>query len=83
MTDPLSTEVTRWPRTAYMVPWLNGGCPWVMDFMSAFNQSAPVVCFWAFARSRCRRNSAARLFYKDADRTMNLTLEQARLPGQA
>jgi len=34
--------------TAYLVPWFNGGCPWTTEYMSAINQSIPLVCFWAF-----------------------------------
>jgi hypothetical protein len=39
-----------WPVTAvaYMVPWLNRGCPWTMEYVGAIGQSLPLISFWAF-----------------------------------
>jgi hypothetical protein len=44
-----STTPGSWPvtATAYLVPWFNGGCPWVMEYLSAATQSIPLICFWA------------------------------------
>jgi len=33
-----------WPvsATAYLLPWFNGGCPWVLEHLSAFSPSDSV-----------------------------------------
>jgi hypothetical protein len=38
-----------WPvaATAYLVPWFNGGCPWVTEYLQAARQHIPLICFWA------------------------------------
>jgi hypothetical protein len=43
------TAPASWPMTAtaYLVPWFNGRCPWVMEFLYAARQSLPLTCFWA------------------------------------
>jgi len=43
-TTPGSWPVT---ATAYLVPWFNGGCPWVMEYLYAPRRFIPLVCFWA------------------------------------
>jgi hypothetical protein len=31
---------------AYLLPWLNGGCPWTMEYLNAVNQSIQLFCLW-------------------------------------
>jgi hypothetical protein len=49
ITFPLASPAN-WPiaATAYLIPWFNGGCPWVIEYLYAAEQSVPLICFWAF-----------------------------------
>ena len=33
--------------TAYLVPWFNGACAWVAQYLAAVNAGMPIICFWA------------------------------------
>ncbi len=38
-----------WPvtATAYLVPWFNGGCPWITEYLYAVDQFVPLISLWA------------------------------------
>jgi hypothetical protein len=43
-----TTTLTYAPSaTAYLVPWFNGACAWVAQYLAAANAGAPLICFWA------------------------------------
>jgi hypothetical protein len=38
--------------TAYLIPWVQRGCPWVLEYLDATAQSLPLICVWAFDHLR-------------------------------
>ena len=34
-------------ETAYLIPWFNGACAWMKQYLAALNAGIPLVCFWA------------------------------------
>ena len=32
---------------AYLIPWFNGACAWVAQYLAAANAGVPLICFWA------------------------------------
>jgi hypothetical protein len=39
-----------WSRAdvRYLIPWFNGGCPWVNEFLMASRELLPNLSFWAW-----------------------------------
>jgi hypothetical protein len=32
---------------AYLIPWFNGACAWVAQYLAAMDGGIPLICFWA------------------------------------
>lgn len=59
------TSPANWPlsATAHLIPWFNGGCPLLMEYLCAVERTVPLLCLWAMIRSVSTRCRPRRIFF--------------------